>query len=183
MFALSVAGIVICRFIYVVRRPEALDSPPRHPVAYSIRAVGLLLMTGGRGHRAIAIHCDPGWNVLGTSGTKTVDEAKKDAERNYPGVASRRIDAGTSIEEALEYYDDQTGGQKCSFCKKRPFEVEGWMKQRQLSFAEDASACPRTCRSKASRTAPVGRFTGLCFPVHNIVATPRSILSPVHSFV
>jgi hypothetical protein len=70
-------------------------------------------------------HCDDDWNVLGVSGGATVDEVKGRAERNYPGVGSRWIDANVGLEEALKYYDETTDGERCSFCGKRPFEVAG----------------------------------------------------------
>jgi hypothetical protein len=70
-------------------------------------------------------HCDEEWKSVGTTGAKTVDDAKAAAERNYPGVMSRWVDVETSVEDALKYYDEQTGSLKCSFCGKRPFEVEG----------------------------------------------------------
>ena len=73
----------------------------------------------------LLLHCDADWNVLGTAGASTVDEVKSRAERNYPGVAARWIDINVSVEEALRYYDEETGGLKCSFCGKRPFEIEG----------------------------------------------------------
>jgi hypothetical protein len=70
-------------------------------------------------------HCDEEWNVLGVSGGATVTAVKDRAERNYPGVGSRWIDANVGIEEALAYYDEATEGETCSFCGKRPFEVAG----------------------------------------------------------
>ena len=72
-------------------------------------------------------HCDGQWNVLGTTGAETVEAVKERAERNYPGVASRWVDVYTSVEDPLRYYDEQTGGLKCSFCGKRPFDLEGWI--------------------------------------------------------
>jgi hypothetical protein len=72
-------------------------------------------------------HCDEEWNSLGTSGAGTVDDVKADAERSYPGVSARWVELNTSVEDALRYYDSETGNQKCSFCGKRPFEVEGWV--------------------------------------------------------
>jgi ClpX C4-type zinc finger len=72
-------------------------------------------------------HCNEQWEVLGVCGASTVEDAKQEAEKNYPGVASRWFDVNTTIEEALRYYDAQTGGLKCSFCGKRPFDLEGWI--------------------------------------------------------
>lgn len=70
-------------------------------------------------------HCDRDWNALGVSGGATVAEAKERAEKNYPGVAARWVDVNTTAEDALKYYDEETGCLKCSFCGKRPFEIEG----------------------------------------------------------
>jgi hypothetical protein len=73
----------------------------------------------------LLFHCDDEWNTLGTSGAKTIPEVKEHAERNYPGVSARWVDLNTSVEDALRYYDEQIEGLKCSFCGKRPFEIEG----------------------------------------------------------
>jgi len=75
----------------------------------------------------LLFHCGEDWTVLGTSGASTVDDVKKNAEKNYPGVAARWVDVNTPVEDALRYYDQETGGLKCSFCGKRPFEVERWI--------------------------------------------------------
>jgi hypothetical protein len=73
----------------------------------------------------LLFHCDDDWNTLGTSGAKTIAEVKERAEKNYPGVSTRWVDLNTSVEDALKYYDEQTENLKCSFCGKRPFEIEG----------------------------------------------------------
>jgi len=72
-------------------------------------------------------HCDEEWNPVGTSGAGSIGQIKADAERNYPGVSSRWVDLNTTVEDALRYYDAETAGQRCSFCGKRPFELEGWV--------------------------------------------------------
>jgi hypothetical protein len=89
-------------------------------------------------------HCDDQWNVLGTSGAETLEATKNHAERNYPGVAARWVDVNTSLEDALRYYDEETGGLKCSFCGRRPFELEAWIK------GADATIC-RECVEKYYR--------------------------------
>jgi hypothetical protein len=65
-------------------------------------------------------HCDEEWKVLGTSGAESVTAVKELAEHNYPGVASRWVYVNTTVEDALRYYDEQTGSLSCSFCGKRP---------------------------------------------------------------
>ena len=78
----------------------------------------------GQNLGAMLLHCDSDWNVLGASGTATIEDTKAKAEENYPGAASRWIDINTSVEAALEYYDSMMGSLRCSFCGRRPFEFE-----------------------------------------------------------
>jgi hypothetical protein len=73
----------------------------------------------------LLFHCDDDWNTLGTSGANTIAEVKERAERNYPGVSARWVDVNTSADDALKYYDERIESLKCSFCGKRPFEMEG----------------------------------------------------------
>lgn len=75
----------------------------------------------------LLFHCDEEWRVLGTTGAEAVDAVKQCAERNYPGVAARWVDVNVTTEDALKHYDVETGGLRCSFCSKRPFELEGWV--------------------------------------------------------
>jgi hypothetical protein len=75
----------------------------------------------------LLFHCDEGWKVLGVSGGDSVEAVKERAERNYPGVNSRWVEHNTSKEEGLRYYDAESGGQRCSFCGRRPFETTGWI--------------------------------------------------------
>jgi hypothetical protein len=90
----------------------------------------------------LLFHCDEDWNTLGTSGAKTIAEVKERAEKNYPGVAARWVDLNTSVEDALKYYDEAIEALKCSFCGKRPFEIEGgWVE------GADAAIC-RGCVEK-----------------------------------
>ena len=79
----------------------------------------------GKNIGPLLFHCDEEWNVLGASGAETVDEVKSRAEKNYPGVGSRWIDPHVTVEQALSHYDEETGGWKCMFCGKRPFDVTG----------------------------------------------------------
>lgn len=82
-------------------------------------------------------HCDNQWEVLGTSGAKTIEATKERAEENYPGVHARWIDLNTSVEDALRYYDEETGGARCSFCGKRPFEfVGGYVEGERATICE-----------------------------------------------
>lgn len=72
---------------------------------------------------SVVFHCDEDWISLAISDAETIEKAKEEVERIYPGVSW--IDTNVTVEEALAYYDSETAGLKCSFCGKRPFQVEG----------------------------------------------------------
>ncbi|MBL8269180.1 ClpX C4-type zinc finger protein [Steroidobacter sp.] len=102
----------------------SLDAVPRLAIAVGLSA-----------HASPQIfHCDEEWISLGTSGADSVEEAKEDAERVYPGVSNRWIDTNVTVEEALAFYDSETAGLKCSFCGKRPFEVDGLIEGPQATI-------------------------------------------------
>jgi hypothetical protein len=86
----------------------------------------------------LLFHCDDKWNTLGTSGAISIAEVKERAERNYPGVSARWVDLNTSVEDALKYYDEQIEDLKCSFCGKRPFEIEGgWVEGTEAAICRE----------------------------------------------
>jgi hypothetical protein len=83
-------------------------------------------------------YCNEEWDVLCTSGGGTVDAVQERAEMNYPGVRTRWVDVNTSIEDALSFYDAQTGGARCSFCRKRPFEIAGgWIEGKHATICHE----------------------------------------------
>ena len=72
----------------------------------------------------LLFHCDSEWTTLGCSAHQSVPDAKTRAERIYPGISTRWVDAGVSEEAAEVYLNEQFGNARCSFCGKRPDEVE-----------------------------------------------------------
>jgi hypothetical protein len=108
---------------------KLLEAVPRLAIAFNL----------GKDIGPMLLHCDEEWKALGTSGAESVPAVKERAELNYPGVASRWVDVSISVEDALRFYDEQTGSLSCNFCGKRPFDLEGgWAEGR------DAIIC-RTC--------------------------------------
>lgn len=70
-------------------------------------------------------HCDGDWVGLGVAGGYgSVAQAKKRAERIYPGVSACWVAAQTTEAEAEKYLEELWAGQKCSFCGKRPDQVD-----------------------------------------------------------
>ena len=96
---------------------ELLEAVPRLAIVVNL----------GKDIGPILFHCDEQWNGLGTSGARSVADVKNLAEKNYPGVSSRWVGINTSVEDALRYYDEQTGLALCNFCGKRSFETERWV--------------------------------------------------------
>ena len=89
---------------------------------------------------AMLFHCSSEWEALGVSGItgrSTIAEIKERAEMTYPGVAARWIDINTGVHDALRFYDEQTGGLRCSFCGKRPFEVEGLIEGPKVAICRE----------------------------------------------
>ena len=72
----------------------------------------------------LLFHCDHEWTVLGCSAHDSVAKAKERAERIYPGLSACWVEAHVSEEEAERYQDELFGGDRCSFCGKRPDQVE-----------------------------------------------------------
>lgn len=71
----------------------------------------------------LLLHCDRDWNVLGVAGYPSLAEAKKHAERIYPGVSAHWAKADATEAEARKYLEEAAGDLRCSFCGKGPEEV------------------------------------------------------------
>lgn len=103
---------------------QLVEKVPRLAIAHNLgKDIGPLLF-----------HCDESWNCLGTSGGATIEDVKAKAEQNYPGVDSRWVDTGYTLEQALAFFDEQTGGLRCSFCGRRPFELERMVSNDQAAI-------------------------------------------------
>jgi hypothetical protein len=72
----------------------------------------------------LLFHCNSKWTVLGCSGHDSIAKAKARAEGIYPGLSACWVDAHVSEEQAERYLDDLFRGKRCSFCGKRPDQVE-----------------------------------------------------------
>ena len=92
---------------------DLVEKVPRLAIAVSL----------GEDLGTLLFHCDADWNVLGTSGASNLEETKQLAARNYPGVESRWVETGITHDEALQYYDQNCGAPRCSFCRRRAFET------------------------------------------------------------
>jgi len=72
----------------------------------------------------LLFHRDSEWNTLGCSAHPSVAEAKARAEGIYAGISTRWVEAGVSEQTAEACLNEQFGNERCSFCGKRPDEVD-----------------------------------------------------------
>lgn len=75
-------------------------------------------------HETVLLFCDDAWHVLAVTAHASVDDAKRQAEAAYPGVASSWVERPVSDEQATEYLDAVWHVEKCSLCARRPDEVD-----------------------------------------------------------
>jgi|SRR5690348_15291551 len=71
--------------------------------------------------------CDEEWNPVVIAAMGCVEEAKRKAERIYPGSSARWIHAHFTEEDVSRYLDEAFGGLRCSFCGRRPDETTAAM--------------------------------------------------------
>jgi hypothetical protein len=85
---------------------------PRLVIAKSYGDGGVLLL-----------HCDRRWKVLGIAGGfSSVRDAKKRAERIYPGVTAAWTKTSATAAEAHRYRKALWARQECSFCGRLPYQ-------------------------------------------------------------
>ena len=72
----------------------------------------------------LLLFCDEKWNSLGATGCPSLEEAQQRAEAEYRGVSAKWVDVNVSEEEVERYLEGHWNGQLCSFCGKRPDQVE-----------------------------------------------------------
>ncbi|MDH5181910.1 MAG: ClpX C4-type zinc finger protein [Gammaproteobacteria bacterium] len=67
--------------------------------------------------------CNDQWESLGVTNHSSLRDAQERAEREYKGVTGKWIEANISDEEIEKYFAHHTA-MRCSFCGKRPEEIE-----------------------------------------------------------
>jgi hypothetical protein len=83
----------------------------------------------------LLFHCNRNWRVLGCSGHDSVASAKKKAEWVYPGLSKHWIASRVSKTKARRFLDRVLG--RCTFCGKRPDEVERLFGKRSAQICDD----------------------------------------------
>jgi ribosomal protein L37AE/L43A len=99
--------------------------------------------------------CNSDWEPLGVSAHDDVAAAKQRAEHTYPGSSAFWKQSVVTEEEAVRYLDERFDFQKCSFCGKKPYEVDkmissgsgAWICDKcVIEFYSDVKKPPRSHR-------------------------------------
>jgi hypothetical protein len=86
--------------------------------------------------RFLLFHCDREWTVLGCSAHGSVGEARDRAERIYPGLSTYWVDAHVTEEQAEQYLTEWFGDERCTFCGKRPDQVEQLIQRNETRICD-----------------------------------------------
>jgi hypothetical protein len=70
----------------------------------------------------LLLHCSADWGVLATATFPSMDEARKRAEKIYRGLSWKKTNF--TRKEAERYLDEVSRDQRCSFCGKRPDQID-----------------------------------------------------------
>ena len=74
-------------------------------------------------NNVLLLHCDRDWTVLALAEYSSLTEAKKFADRIYRGVSQCWVKPGPRSAEAASEGDGGEADLRCSFCGKRPDQV------------------------------------------------------------
>lgn len=118
--------IVGCRVLYYSFMPPSVSYSGNSLVIVGGREIGpvprLIIAEPLRAEGFDIIHCDKNWNVLagGGGGYSSVSEAKRRAERMYPGITKTWVKSSISKTQALAIEKKMWRGEECSFCNRIP---------------------------------------------------------------
>jgi hypothetical protein len=87
------------------------------------------------------MHCGRTWNVRTAFPYGSLDEAQAAAERRYPGSASRWKRTGYNKAKAEAYLDRVWKGETCTFCGRRPDQIDQMFMSRKRPVARICDVC------------------------------------------
>jgi hypothetical protein len=98
----------------------------------------------------VLLFCDPRWNVRALTTAASVDEAKQQAERYYPGLSPYWVSAGVSERQAKQYMERLRRETGCSFCGRAPAEHGG--SQAEARNVRICSSCVEDLHADFNKT-------------------------------
>ena len=87
------------------------------------------------------LHCGRTWNVRTASDYSSLADAQAAAERRYPGSATRWLRTGYTQARAEAYVNRASQGHTCSFCGRRPDQVDEQMFVAKKNAARICDQC------------------------------------------
>jgi hypothetical protein len=88
----------------------------------------------------LLLHCAADWSVLGASPYPSLEAAKHQAERIYPGAAAYWRDANVSEQQVADYLATLWKGRECTLCGKRPDQVAAMVEHGGRNFCDGCIA-------------------------------------------
>jgi len=88
---------------------------------------------------ALLLHCDEAWNVLGAEVFKSKAEAMSSASTAYPGIESRWVEMEATEIQRVSVLGDESGDMACSFCGKRPREVDSMLEGKSAFICNECA--------------------------------------------
>ena len=145
---------VICTNDRYVRLYANLDSSIPRSIKYAGLIVGGKVL-GWMPHLAISedagtgmftfYACDEEWHPVGIAGAKTIEELKRLAEKLFPGVSARWIEANFTDEDAEKSREAGLGAYRCFACGRRPDQAGDDVEfKEQVGGGYQCSDCERT---------------------------------------
>lgn len=89
---------------------------------------------------ALLLFCDDQWNSLGIASCASLTEAKERAEREYRGVSTKWINVNASEADVARYLKEQWDTDTCSFCGKRPDEINRMFQSDRARICDECIA-------------------------------------------
>jgi hypothetical protein len=102
----------------------------------------------------LLLHCNRSWVAVGTVAYPSVSAAKQRAHRVYRGLSSRWIHTETTKAQAERYRRKLWAGRECSFCGKRPDQVQRMFSVKRARICD---VCVAEFHGSMRDTAGAGR--------------------------
>jgi hypothetical protein len=100
-----------------------------------------LAIAANGGGRWWLMHCGRTWNVRTASDYPSLAEAQRAAERRYPGSATRWLRTGYTRARAEAHVERASRGHTCSFCGRRPDQLDEQMFVAKQNAARICGVC------------------------------------------
>ena len=115
------------------------------------RVPRLVIARSFREKQFLLLHCSRSWAVLGSmGGFRSGSEAKRRAERIYPGISAAWNTSAVTAREARTYRNAMWKGQECSFCGRLPYEIQSMVQGRNAKICD---ICVHACYGLLSESS------------------------------